>query len=192
MAGRSQLPVQIMENQTRFDLNAAVENWRNDLAAQPNLASDDRRELEAHLRDLISEFRRKSLSDEESFRLACKKIGQLRQIEKEFKKNKIFTINKRGISFSVGYGLVTGLVMFLIGLCLTSHPHPILIPSFMLLNAPAIGLISRLHDASYDWFSNAGLAQLFAAFLIYWTTLGFLIGFGSHILMKKRKTPKRA
>ena len=45
-----------MENQTRYDLNAAVENWRNELAAQPNLASDDRRELETHLRDLISEF----------------------------------------------------------------------------------------------------------------------------------------
>ena len=62
-----------MENQTRFDLNAAVENWRQELAAQLNLASDDRRELETHLRDLISEFRRKGLSDEESFRLACKK-----------------------------------------------------------------------------------------------------------------------
>jgi hypothetical protein len=29
-----------MENQTRYNLNAAVENWRNELAAQPNLASD--------------------------------------------------------------------------------------------------------------------------------------------------------
>ena len=28
MADRSQHPVQIMENQTRFDLNAAIENWR--------------------------------------------------------------------------------------------------------------------------------------------------------------------
>ena len=35
-----------MENQTRFDLNAAVENWRHELAAQPPLAPDDRRELE--------------------------------------------------------------------------------------------------------------------------------------------------
>jgi len=56
-----------MENQTRFDLNAAVENWRNELAAQPNLAPDDRRELETHLRDAIAGFQQRGLNDEESF-----------------------------------------------------------------------------------------------------------------------------
>src|SRR5258708_21486201 len=86
MAGRSQLPVQIMENQTRYDLNAAVENWRNELAVQPNLASDDRRELETHLRDLISEFRRKGLNDEESFWLARRRVGQPPQLGEEFVK----------------------------------------------------------------------------------------------------------
>jgi hypothetical protein len=75
-----------MENQTRFDLNAAVENWRNELAAQSNLASDDRRELETHLRDLISEFRRKGLNDEESFWLASKRVGQPKMIGEEFVK----------------------------------------------------------------------------------------------------------
>jgi hypothetical protein len=66
-----------MENQTRFDLNAAVENWRNELAAQPNLASDDRRELETHLRDAIAGFQQRGLNDKESFQLAREKIGQL-------------------------------------------------------------------------------------------------------------------
>lgn len=192
MAGRSQHSVQIMENQTRFDLNAAVENWRNELAAQPNLASDDRRELETHLRDAIAGFQRRSLNDEESFQLACKKIGQLPQIGKEFKKNKIFTINKRAIGFGAGYGLATGFVIFLIGLWLANCPGSVLIQPFMLLNSPALGLISRLHDASYNWFSNAGLSQLLAAFLIYWTMLGVLIGIGSRIATQNRKTPKRA
>src|SRR5450432_1968169 len=86
MAGRSQLPVQIMENQTRFDLNAAIENWRNELASQTNLASDDRRELEAHLRDAIAGFQQRGLDDEESFRLASKRFGQPKQLAREFKK----------------------------------------------------------------------------------------------------------
>jgi hypothetical protein len=86
MAGRSQLPVQIMENQTRYDLNAAVENWRNELAAQPNLASDDRRELETHLRDAIAGFQQRGLNDEESFWLACRRIGQPQQLGEEFVK----------------------------------------------------------------------------------------------------------
>jgi len=75
-----------MENQTRYDLNAAVENWRNELAAQSNLAPDDRRELETHLRDLISEFQRKGLNDEESFWLARRRIGQPQQLVPEFVK----------------------------------------------------------------------------------------------------------
>jgi hypothetical protein len=86
MAGRSQLPVQIMENQTRYDLNAAIENWRNELAAQPNLASDDRRELETHLRDAIAGFQQRGLNDEESFWLARRRIGQPRQLGEEFVK----------------------------------------------------------------------------------------------------------
>jgi hypothetical protein len=86
MAGRSQLPVQIMENQTRYDLNAAVENWRDELAAQPNLASDDRRELETHLRDAIAGFQQRGLNDEESFWLARRRVGQPQQLGEEFVK----------------------------------------------------------------------------------------------------------
>ena len=111
MAGRSQHPVQIMENQTRFDLNAAVENWRSELAAQPNLTSDNRRELETHLRDLISEFRRKGLNEEKSFRQACKKVGQLRQIGKEFQKNKTFPMRKNILTFGACIGFVASFVM---------------------------------------------------------------------------------
>ena len=75
MAGRSQHLEPIMENQTRFDLNAAIESWRQELAGQLNLASDDRRELEAHLRDSIAEFRQRGLNEEESFWLARDACG---------------------------------------------------------------------------------------------------------------------
>jgi hypothetical protein len=75
-----------MENQARFDLNAAVENWRNELAAQPNLASDDRRELETHLRDAIAGFQQRGLNDEESFWLARRRVGQPPELGEEFLK----------------------------------------------------------------------------------------------------------
>ena len=75
-----------MENQTRFDLNAAIENWRQELAAQSNLASDDRRELETHLRDSVAEFRQRGLNDEESFWLARRRVGQPQQLGEEFVK----------------------------------------------------------------------------------------------------------
>jgi len=75
-----------MENQTRFDLNATIENWRNELAAQPTLTPDTRRELETHLRDSISELRQRGLKDEESFWLARRRVGQPQQLGEEFAK----------------------------------------------------------------------------------------------------------
>jgi hypothetical protein len=196
MAGRSQLPVQIMENQTRFDLNAAIENWKKELSAQPNFSADDRRELETHLRDLISEFQRKSLSDEESFRLANKKIGRLRQIGKEFRKNKVFMIKNWPVIFCAGLGLLIGFAMFLIGLLLASYQTVSdLVPSFLVLHAPAFVLLAQLRGEPYDWSSNAGLLQLLAAFLIYWTMLGVLVGLGLRVLFKllqNRNTSKLA
>ena len=75
-----------MENQTRFDLNAAVEKWRQELAAQPKLASDDRRELETHLRDAIADFQQRGLNDEECFWLARRRTGQPQELGEEFVK----------------------------------------------------------------------------------------------------------
>jgi hypothetical protein len=73
-----------MENQTRYDLNAAIENWRQELASQPNLAAEDRRELETHLRDSIAGFKQKGLNDEESFWCARRRFGQPQQVGEEF------------------------------------------------------------------------------------------------------------
>jgi hypothetical protein len=97
-----------MENQTRFDLNAAVENWRNELAAQPNLASDDRRELETHLRDAIAGFQQRGLNDEESFWLARRRVGQPQQIGEEFIKANPAAIWRERVFWMV-------LVFFLLG-----------------------------------------------------------------------------
>ena len=75
-----------MENETRFDLNAAIENWRQELSAQPNIASDARRELDTHLRDAIAGFQQRGLNDEESFWLARRRVGQSQQLGEEFVK----------------------------------------------------------------------------------------------------------
>src|SRR5471030_2627772 len=86
MADCSQHLEQIMENQTRYDLNADIENWRQELAAQGNLTAEVRRELETHLRDAIAGFQQRGLNDEESFWLACKRVGQPPQLGQEFVK----------------------------------------------------------------------------------------------------------
>ena len=75
-----------MENSPRFDLPAALENWRTELAAQPNLTAEVRRELETHLRDTLAGFQQRGLSDEEAFWLARRRVGQPAQLGEEFVK----------------------------------------------------------------------------------------------------------
>jgi hypothetical protein len=75
-----------MENQTRFDLNVAIDGWRNELAAQPNLTQDARRELETHLRDTLAELRQRGLNDDEAFWLARRRTGRTEQLGEEFVK----------------------------------------------------------------------------------------------------------
>lgn len=86
MAHRSQHTLQIMETQTRFDLNAAIADWQLELAAQPGLTSEVRRELETHLRDTIAELQERGLNNEESFWLARRRTGKPRQLGEEFAK----------------------------------------------------------------------------------------------------------
>jgi len=86
MAGSPQHLIKIMATQTRFDLNAAIENWRNELSAQSQLTPDNRRELEKHLADAMAELRQRGLNEEEAFWLARRRIGQPQQLAEEFQK----------------------------------------------------------------------------------------------------------
>jgi hypothetical protein len=85
---------------------------------------------------------------------------------------------KHIVGSGASYGLAFGFVMFLVGLALAYRADMGFSGIFMFLNAPAFALIARLHDASYDWGSLAGLSQMLLAFLISWTLLGTLAGLG--------------
>jgi hypothetical protein len=75
-----------METQTRFNLNAAIQNWQQELAAQSNLTMEARRELEAHVRDTVADLQKRGLNDEESFWLARRRVGQPDKLGEEFGK----------------------------------------------------------------------------------------------------------
>ena len=105
MAGSPQHLIQIMATQTCFDLNAALENWRNELNAQPQLTPDNRRELERHLADSMAELRQRGLNEEESFWLARRRIGQPQQLAEEFEKARPFNA-WRGRVFWAAAGMV--------------------------------------------------------------------------------------
>jgi hypothetical protein len=75
-----------MENTTSFDLNLAIQNWRENLAQSPAFRSENLDELESHLRDSIATLQTRELSAEESFAVAAKRIGKGGALESEFGK----------------------------------------------------------------------------------------------------------
>jgi hypothetical protein len=75
-----------MQEDNSFDLNCAIQLWRENLAQSPAFRSENLYELETHLRDSIALLQRNGLSAEESFLIAAKRIGSNGMLEAEFAK----------------------------------------------------------------------------------------------------------
>jgi hypothetical protein len=75
-----------MENPTSFDLNGAIQRWRENLAQSPAFRRENLDELESHLRDSIAKLEMQWLSTEEGFLIATRRIGKGGSLESEFRK----------------------------------------------------------------------------------------------------------
>lgn len=84
MDDRPRNPDEIMENNTLFDLNAAIRRWRENLAQSPSFRRDDIEELESHLRDSVMQLQSQSLSEEEAFTIAARRVGPGAKLSAEF------------------------------------------------------------------------------------------------------------
>jgi hypothetical protein len=75
-----------METKTHFDLSSALDAWRRQLLAQGEILPAEMRELESHLRLSIEGLKQLGLREDESFLLACRRLGHGEQIAAEFAK----------------------------------------------------------------------------------------------------------
>jgi len=75
-----------METTTSFNLNRAIQQWRENLAQSPAICSENLDELETHLRDSVAILQTRNLSDEESFLVATKRVGSGVTLGREFGK----------------------------------------------------------------------------------------------------------
>jgi hypothetical protein len=73
-----------MENHTSFDLNAAIQRWRGELAKSSSFHADDLDELESHLRDSESSLQAQGLTAEEAFLIAVRRTGSGDLLAEEF------------------------------------------------------------------------------------------------------------
>ncbi|HEX3717486.1 MAG TPA: hypothetical protein VH595_05915 [Verrucomicrobiae bacterium] len=81
-----------METKTNFDLTGAIDSWRRQLLAQGEILPAELRELESHLRSSIDGLNRLGLKEEESFLLACRRLGHGKPIAAEFAKAKPYRL----------------------------------------------------------------------------------------------------
>jgi hypothetical protein len=75
-----------METTTPFDLNCAIQHWRDGLAQSPAIRAENLDELETHLRDSVATLQSRELSAEEAFLIATKRVGRGAVLVKEFGK----------------------------------------------------------------------------------------------------------
>jgi hypothetical protein len=75
-----------MNASSEFDLNAAIQRWRENLSQSPQFRAENLDELEAHLRDSISTMQGQRLTDEEVFLVATRRLGGVHALEPEFAK----------------------------------------------------------------------------------------------------------
>ncbi|MBX3733648.1 MAG: hypothetical protein KF791_13760 [Verrucomicrobiae bacterium] len=75
-----------MESTTPFDLNEAIQRWREDLAPSPAFRSGDLDELESHLRDASALLQTRGLTEPEAFLIASRRLGRPETLALEFGK----------------------------------------------------------------------------------------------------------
>lgn len=75
-----------MENQTPFDLDQALSQWRASLQNLGGMRPEELEELECHLRESISVLHIRGLSVPEAFAIATRRLGSDRQLSAEFAK----------------------------------------------------------------------------------------------------------
>lgn len=107
-----------MENRTNFNLNDSIDIWKSKLSKNSTMTVDNIDELESHLQDEIQELEQLGLSTEESFLIAKKRIGNVKNLTAEYEKvNKSYYFKNsiipyiKGILMFVAFKTMTGLLI---------------------------------------------------------------------------------
>lgn len=94
-----------------FDLNEQICKWRENLAQSQTLGRPDIEELENHLREEIEALKPRSLSEEESFWLAHRRLGGAGDLAGEFAK-----INRSAIVKNRLFWMAAGVLAYMLAI----------------------------------------------------------------------------
>lgn len=72
-----------------FRLEDAIENWKEALIGDGAINTEERLELESHLRETVVALQEQSLSEQEAFLVAANRVGRPVELQQEFEKNNL-------------------------------------------------------------------------------------------------------
>ena len=90
-----------------YNLELAIENWRNELMAQESILPENIEEMEDHLRTSILHLVKQGLSEDEAFLIASKRLGASHNLNIEFNK-----VNTVALWFRRLRWMVIGILLF--------------------------------------------------------------------------------
>jgi hypothetical protein len=175
-----------MENKAGFYLNKALQDWKAELASQPGISAENIRELETHLLESITAFRKSGCSEEDAFSKARQKLGPVPQLGAEFAKENLLKVWRDRVFWITVFPLLLTVIYFMtdplfeklahalnasLGLSQSPVAYAFLaaIPTFLVATAMAAGfaevLFRRLHWIFSDrWrFAATGLIAMLGA-----------------------------
>jgi hypothetical protein len=167
-----------METNTQFDLNQAIQRWREGLEHLSALESASVNELETHLRDSTAALEQQGLSEEEAFLIAMKRMGRPDALVAEYAKGKENLVwLERGLWILVGiqFTLVATDLTHIVSASLFGmwrSPIFIVLLSFLTMGVPVVGAWKALRSPHSRWRARAQEAinkpvLLAAGFLLF-------------------------
>jgi len=84
-----------------FDLENAINDWKQSFSPLVGIDSESVLEMEAHLRELAADLCDKGLSVEEAFIIGARRLGHASELEVEFAKNRRLTFWAMSVSEAV-------------------------------------------------------------------------------------------
>lgn len=167
MAQRPRNSDQNMETATPFDLNQAIQRWRENLGQSPAFRRENLDELGSHLRDSIAALQTRGLSAEEAFMVATKRVGRDGLLEAEFGK-----VNRKSVWLDRVLWMLIGIQVWGLASSFTGS---------IARNALAFGW----KNTNYNW-KESGMALPVALFaLVQVVAVAASVGFCWWLIIRK-------
>src|SRR5208337_749219 len=128
-----------------FNLEKAIEEWRQQMLAAGIQTPVPLEELENHLREEIERQMKSGLDEQKAFEISVQAIGQPKALNSEFRKSNR-TFMKRTLIILIGiFGVLFGPAVFLPALALHNHQG---VSGSRVIQPMAVGIIITLFGVS--------------------------------------------